>query len=72
MYIGDGIDGVGTGKTPIWFGDFKQYRIQDRRGVFMQRLPELFATEGKIGLMVYRRVDGKMVDNSAIKGLTMA
>lgn len=72
MYIGDGIDGVGTGKTPIWFGDFKQYRIQDRRGVFMQRLPELFATEGKIGLMVYRRVDGKMVDKSAIKGLKMA
>lgn len=72
MYIADAIDGVESGKTPIWFGDFKQYRIQDRRGIYMQRLVERFADEGKIGLLVYRRVDGKMVNANAIKGLKMA
>lgn len=72
MYVADAIDGVESGKTPIWFGDFKQYRIQDRRGIYMQRLVERFADEGKIGLLVYRRVDGKMVNPEAIKGLKMA
>ena len=56
----------------ILFGDFSKYRIQDRRGVYMQRLVERYADEGKIGLIVYRRLDGKMVDNTAIAGLKMA
>lgn len=72
LYSADGIDGVAKSKTPIWFGDFSKYRIQDRRGVYMQRLVERYADEGKIGLIVYRRLDGKMVDNTAIAGLKMA
>ncbi len=56
---------------PIAFGDFRRYRILDRRGLYVQRLNELYATSGQVGFMAYRRYDGKLLDASAVKYITM-
>lgn len=55
----------------IAFGDFKAYYILDRRGLYIQRLNELYAGNGQVGFLAYRRFDGKLTDTSAIKVLTM-
>ncbi len=55
----------------IAFGDFKGYWIADRKGRVFQRLNELYATTGQVGFLGYERVDGRLVDTSAIKLLAM-
>lgn len=62
---------VAASAKPIAFGDFKRYRILDRRGLYVQRLNELYATSGQVGFMAYRRYDGKLLDASAVKYITM-
>ncbi len=62
---------VAGGATPIAFGDFRFYRILDRRGLYIQRLNELYATSGQVGFMAYRRYDGKLLDANAVKKITM-
>lgn len=55
-------------KALIAFGDFnKAYWIGDRGQRSFQRLNEVFAVNGMIGLMTKQRVDGKVVDNEAVK-----
>jgi len=44
-----------TEKKAVAYGDFKWYRILDRRGLFFQRLNELYATSGQVGFLAYRR-----------------
>ena len=55
----------------IAYGDFKWYRILDRRGLYFQRLNELYATSGQVGFLAYRRYDAKLLDNTAIQILKM-
>ena len=55
----------------IAYGDFKWYRILDRRGLFFQRLNELYATSGQVGFLAYRRYDAKLLDANAIQILKM-
>ncbi len=55
----------------IAYGDFKWYRILDRRGLYFQRLNELYATSGQVGFLAYRRYDAKLLDASAIQILNM-
>ena len=50
------------------FGDLKAgYRILDRMGMTVQRLLELFATSGLIGILVSKRVGGGVVRSDAIR-----
>ena len=60
-----------AGKQAIAYGDFKWYRILDRRGLFFQRLNELYATSGQVGFLAYRRYDAKLLDVTAIQTLNM-
>ena len=55
----------------IGFGDFKNYWIADRAGRTVQRLNELYATNGQIGYVSAERVDGKMVMPEGVKLLKM-
>ena len=57
---------------PIAFGDFSYYNVFDRQGMFMQRLDEKYADTGQIGFKVYRRVDGMLTLEEAVKVLEMA
>lgn len=45
----------------IAFGDFQNYWIADRAGKTVQRLNELYATNGQIGYVATERVDGKVI-----------
>tara|TARA_R110000824_G_scaffold401762_1_gene615151 strand:+ start:4413 stop:5606 length:1194 start_codon:yes stop_codon:yes gene_type:complete len=62
-----------TGLVSVLFGDFKMgYMIADRGTTSFQRLNELYSANGQVGFRAYRRVDGKVVLDEAIKKLTMA
>ena len=60
-----------AGNKAIAYGDFKWYRILDRRGLYFQRLNELYATSGQVGFLAYRRYDAKLLDATAIQTLNM-
>ena len=60
-----------AGALPLAFGDFKNYWIGDRAGRTVQRLNELYATNGQIGYVATERVDGKVILPEAIQLLQM-
>ena len=60
-----------AGSLAIAFGDFKNYWIGDRMGRTVQRLNELYATNGQIGYVATERVDGKVILPEAIQLLKM-
>ena len=51
----------------IAFGDFSNYWIADRSGRTMQRLVELYSTNGQVGFVGTQRVDGKIILSEGIK-----
>ena len=55
----------------IAFGDFKNYWIADRSGRTVQRLNELYSTNGQVGFVATERVDGKVILPEGIKLLKM-
>ena len=61
-----------SGALTIAFGDFKNYWIGDRAGRTVQRLNELYATNGQIGYVATERVDGKVILSEAIQLLQQA
>ncbi len=62
---------VAAGAFTVAFGDFKNYWIGDRSGRTVQRLNELYATNGQIGYVATERVDGKVILPEGIKLLKM-
>ena len=59
------------GALTVAFGDFKNYWIGDRAGRTVQRLNELYATNGQIGYVATERVDGKVILPEGIQLLKM-
>ena len=55
----------------VAFGDFQNYWIGDRAGRTVQRLNELYATNGQIGYVATERVDGKVILPEGIQLLQM-
>lgn len=62
---------VEAGAYAIAFGDFKNYWIGDRAGRTVQRLNELYATNGQVGFVATERVDGKVILPEGIQLLQM-
>lgn len=62
---------VEAGALTIAFGDFQNYWIGDRSGRTVQRLNELYATNGQIGYVATERVDGKVILPEGIQLLRM-
>jgi HK97 family phage major capsid protein len=59
---------VGAGTYPILFGDFKAgYLIVDRTNMAVQRLAEVYATQGLVGFLFWKRVDAQVILAEAIK-----
>jgi len=52
---------MAAGAYTVAFGDFMNYWIGDRAGRTVQRLNELYATNGQIGYVATERVDGKVI-----------
>jgi len=55
----------------IAFGDFKYYKIGDRKSIVIKPLLEKYATQGATGILVYERTDGKLAINEAVKILEL-
>ena len=72
VYINEDMDGIATGKKSIIFGDLKQYYVHEAGGVQLLRLNERFADALSTGFIAYRRVDGNVLQSSAIKHLVQA
>ena len=70
--INDDCEASTTGNKPILFGDLSYYWITWREGMDFQRLDELFAVAGNIGLRSELRVDGKLTSGEAVKHIIMA
>ena len=62
---------MAAGAYTVAFGDFQNYWIGDWAGRTVQRLNELYATNGQIGYVATERVDGKVILAEGIKLLKM-
>jgi len=72
VYVNEDMAGIATGNKSIIFGDMKQYYIHQAGGVQLLRLEERYADELSVGYIAYKRVDGNVVQDSAIKHLVQA
>lgn len=72
IYINEDMDGIATGNKSIIFGDLKQYYVHEAGGVQLLRLNERFADALSTGFIAYRRIDGNVLQGSAIKHLVQA
>ncbi|HUM33634.1 MAG TPA: phage major capsid protein [Candidatus Saccharicenans sp.] len=64
---------VASNAYPVIFGNFRAgYKIVDRVGMTVQRLVEKYATEGKIGFLFWKRVDGGVTVPEAFRKLKIA
>lgn len=71
LYTSPYVPTVAAGALAIAFGDFQNYWIGDRAGRTVQRLNELYATNGQIGYVATERVDGKVILPEGIQLLQM-
>lgn len=71
LYTSPYVPTIAAGALTVAFGDFKNYWIADRSGRTVQRLNELYATNGQIGYVATERVDGKVILPEGIQLLQM-
>ena len=72
VVISDSANAMTTGLKPILFGDLSYYYIAYNAGVSIQRLDELYAANGLVGIRGSLRVDGKLTQGEAVKHIVMA
>lgn len=65
------VPAAAAGALTVAFGDFKNYWIADRSGRTVQRLNELYSTNGQVGFVATERVDGKVILPEGIQLLKM-
>ena len=70
--INDDCEQTATAKKPILFGDLSYYWVTWREYMDFQRLDELYALAGNVGLKAELRVDGKLTSSEAVKHILMA
>jgi HK97 family phage major capsid protein len=64
-----------AGVVPILFGDFKQGYIVGVRGgsgINVKILDQPLAAQGQLGILAYRRIDGKVRRSEAIQAITIS
>ncbi|TXH14980.1 MAG: phage major capsid protein [Hyphomicrobiaceae bacterium] len=70
--VNEDMASVASGAKPIAFGDFSKYIIRIAKGYTLTSTRERYWDERANGYAVYARMDGRLVNTSAIKYLTMA
>lgn len=70
--INNDMDELGAGNVPLLFGDFSKYRTRIVRDITFFEFGEKYMENLQRGYMAYMRMDGKLLDTSAIKKLTNA
>ena len=71
IYTSPYVPTLAAGALAVAFGDFQNYWIADRAGRTVQRLNELYATNGQVGYVATERVDGKVILAEGIQLLKM-
>lgn len=71
LYTSPYVPKMASGAYAAAFGDFKNYWIADRAGRTVQRLNELYSTNGQVGFVATERVDGKVILAEGIQLLQM-
>lgn len=71
LYTSPYVPTAAAGALTVAFGDFKNYWIADRSGRTVQRLNELYSTNGQVGFVATERVDGKVILPEGIQLLQM-
>lgn len=71
LYTSPFVPTMAANALAIAFGDFKNYWIADRSGRTLQRLNELYSTNGQVGFVATERVDGKIILPEGIQLLQM-
>ena len=71
LYTSPYVPEATSGAYAVAFGDFKNYWIADRSGRTVQRLNELYSTNGQVGFVATERVDGKVILPEGIQLLKM-
>lgn len=72
VYISDALDGLETGKTPIYYGDFSGLAVKVSEGLSLQLLLEKYATQHVIGAVAWLEMDAKVENAQKIAKLVMA
>lgn len=67
--INQSMANLGTGNVPIIFGALNRYVKRMVRDFALRRLEERYADFDQVGFIGFGRLDGQILDNSAIKGL---
>jgi len=67
LYTSPYVPTLAAGAYTVAFGDFNSYWIADRKGRTVQRLNELYSTNGQVGFVATERVDGKIILPEGIK-----
>ena len=72
VYVSDNISDIETGKTVIYYGDFKGLATKFSEDVNIQVLREKYADEHATGVIGWVEFDAKVVNEQAIAKLIMA
>lgn len=72
IVVSDDMPAMTSGLKAIWFANLRYYYIVDRAGFYLQLLRELYAENGQIGFVGYKRVDGRLILDTAAYYITMA
>ena len=72
VVIANDMPSVGSGNTPILFGDFSYYWIVCRSPVSVRTLKEKFVTLDQVGYLAMEFMDAKLVRREAVQALQIA
>jgi len=70
--VNQAMDSIAAGKKPIIFGDHSRYIVRKVRGFTVITLRERYAENFQIGMIGFKRFDGALLNNKAVKHLLMA
>jgi HK97 family phage major capsid protein len=72
LFHSGSMDGIGSAKYPIVFGDFSMYAIVQREGMVVSRNPYLYQANGQIGLFAKVRQGGAVLQAEAFSVMLTA
>lgn len=70
--INQDMPAIATSSNPIVIGDMSRYIVRRVREFAIRRLVERYADFYQVGFVGFGRFDGELIDNNAVKTLTMA
>lgn len=70
--IDQGMPSMAASAKPIVFGDLSGYAVRRVAGMRMKRLVELYAANDQVGFVALERADGRLINTSKLRALTMA